>query len=261
MTDATTKFTFPRRKMICPRLGTTSWPICPAPPPPPLHPGTGQPIGPDDLAPLFPMAIIGQEVSTERQIEIPEPVRDIYRLWRPTPLYPGAAPGEGARLPPASHLLQVRRASARPAATSRTPPSPQAYYNKQEGVEADRDRDRRRPVGQLAGDGLRVLRHRDARSTWSRSSYDQKPYRRAMMETWGANACPARARETNAGRAILAEDPESTGSLGIAISEAVEDAATREDTKYSLGSVLNHVLLHQTVIGQEALKQMEMADA
>jgi tryptophan synthase beta chain len=230
----------------------------PAPPPPVLHPGTGKPIGPDDLAPLFPMALIGQEVSTERAIEIPDPVREIYRLWRPTPLYRARRLeqklGTKARIfykyegvsPAGSHKPNTAVA--------------QAFYNKQQGVAKLTTETGAGQWGSalaFAGGvfGLEVKIY------MVRVSYDQKPYRRALMETYGAKCVPSPSKETASGRAILAQHPDSPGSLGIAISEAVEVAAQNADTKYSLGSVLNHVLLHQTVIGLEAIEQMEAADA
>jgi tryptophan synthase beta chain len=230
----------------------------PAPLAPPLHPGTLQPIGPGDLAPLFPMALIGQEVSAERQIEIPEPIRDVYRMWRPTPLYRArrleAALGTTARIfykyegvsPAGSHKPNTAVA--------------QAWYNKQEGVTklvtetgAGQWGSALAFAGALFGLEVKVY--------MVKVSYNQKPYRRALMETYGAVCVPSPSKETNAGRAILAATPDSNGSLGIAISEAVEVAATDPATKYSLGSVLNHVLLHQTVIGLEAIEQMEAAGA
>jgi tryptophan synthase beta chain len=230
----------------------------PAPPPPVLHPGTGQPIGPADLAPLFPMALIGQEVSAERHIEIPGPVRDVYRMWRPTPLYRAHALekklGTTARIfykyegvsPAGSHKPNTAVA--------------QAYYNKAEGVKKLSTETGAGQWGSaLAFAG--ALFGLEVKVYMVRVSYNQKPYRRALMETYGAQCVPSPSMETASGRAILAEHPDSPGSLGIAISEAVEVAAQNDDTKYALGSVLNHVLLHQTVIGQEAIAQMEMAGA
>lgn len=228
----------------------------PTPPPPPLHPGTKQPIGPSDLAPLFPMSLIQQEVSTERWIEIPEPVRAVYRLWRPTPLY-RARRLEQALQTPAKIYYKYEGVSPVGSHKPNTAVA-QAYYNKQEGT-------RRLTTETGAGQWGSSLAFAcqlfgiECKVYMVRISYEQKPYRRVLMETWGAKVVPSPSPDTNAGRAILAEDPQSTGSLGIAISEAVEDAASREDTKYSLGSVLNHVLLHQTVVGQEAMKQMELA--
>jgi tryptophan synthase beta chain len=228
----------------------------PQPAPPVLHPGTGQPVGPGDLAPLFPMALILQEVSTERSIEIPEEVRDIYRLWRPTPLF-RARRLEQALDTPARIYYKYEGVS--PVGSHKPNTAvPQAYYNKVEGV-------KRLSTETGAGQWGSALAMAcaffgmECKVFMVRVSYDQKPYRRGLIEAYGAQVTPSPSNETNSGRAILAEHPDSTGSLGIAISEAVEVAATDPDTKYSLGSVLNHVLMHQTVIGLEALEQMEMA--
>jgi tryptophan synthase beta chain len=227
-------------------------------PQPVLHPGTGEPIGPDDLAPLFPLDLILQEVSADAEIPIPEPIRDVYRLWRPTPLYRAhrleAALGTNSRIfykyegvsPAGSHKPNTAVA--------------QAYYVNESG---------RTRIATETGAGqwgsavalAAQLFGLECKVYMVRVSYEQKPYRRSMMEAWGAGVVASPSEDTNAGRAILAEDPASPGSLGIAISEAVEDAAQREDSAYSLGSVLNHVLMHQTVIGQEALQQLELAGA
>ncbi len=228
----------------------------PEPPPPVLHPGTGQPIGPDDLAPLFPMAVIMQEVSAEREIEIPGPVRDIYKLWRPTPLY-RARRLETALDTPAKIYYKYEGVSPAGSHKPNTAVA-QAFYSKEEGVKRIVTETGAGQWGSalaLAGAffGLEIEVY------MVRVSFDQKPYRRAFMESFGARCVPSPSDETEAGRAILAKSPDSTGSLGIAISEAVERAATSDDTKYALGSVLNHVLLHQTVVGQEAMKQMDMA--
>ena len=232
----------------------------PVPPAAVLHPGTGQPIGPADLAPLFPMAVIQQEVSTDRYIPIPDAVRDIYRLWRPTPLHRARRLERALELP-ANVRIFYKYEGVSPAGSHKPNTAiPQAYYAQQEGVTRIATETGAGQWGSamaLAGSffGLEVKVY------MVKISYSQKPYRRALMETWGATCVPSPSPDTNAGRATLAQDPESNGSLGIAISEAVEDAATRDDTKYALGSVLNHVLLHQTVIGQEAVRQMELAEA
>ncbi|MFN8500007.1 MAG: TrpB-like pyridoxal phosphate-dependent enzyme [Anaerolineae bacterium] len=226
--------------------------------PPPLHPGTGQPLGPDDLAPLFPMSIILQEVSQERMIDIPQPVRDVYRLWRPTPLY-RARRWEQALDTPARIYYKYEGVSPSGSHKPNTA-VPQAFYNKQEGVKRLATETGAGQWGSSLAFASSVY-GLECKVYMVRVSYDQKPYRRNMMETYGASVVPSPSPDTNAGRAILAVSPDSPGSLGIAISEAVEDAATRDDTKYSLGSVLNHVLLHQTVIGQEVIKQLELADA
>ncbi|HET8642988.1 MAG TPA: TrpB-like pyridoxal phosphate-dependent enzyme [Pseudonocardiaceae bacterium] len=225
------------------------------PAPPVLHPGTGQPIGPDDLAPLFPMALIEQEVSQQRYIDIPGEVIDVYRMWRPTP------------------LVRARR-------LERALDTPARIYYKYEGVSPAGSHKPNTAVAQAffnASEGTRKLATETGAGQWGSSlalgcqlfglecevwmvriSYDQKPYRRTMMQTWGAVVHPSPSDLTEAGRKILAENPDSPGSLGIAISEAVEVAAKEPDTKYALGSVLNHVLLHQTVIGEEALRQLEL---
>jgi tryptophan synthase beta chain len=228
----------------------------PSPPPAVLHPGTHQPIGPGDLAPLFPMALIMQEVSSERAIEIPDEVRDVYRQWRPTPLY-RARRLEQALDTPAKIYYKYEGVSPAGSHKPNTAVA-QAYYNKQEGVKRLTTETGAGQWGSslaFAGAlfGIEVLVY------MVKVSYNQKPYRRALMETYGARVVASPSEETQAGRLVLAEHPDSTGSLGIAISEAVEIAAQRDDTKYALGSVLNHVLLHQTVIGQEALAQLEMA--
>lgn len=228
----------------------------PQPLPPVLHPGTRQPIGPADLAPLFPMELIKQEVSTERYIDIPEEVQEIYKLWRPSPLY-RATRLEKLLDTPAKIYYKYEGVS--PAGSHKPNTSiPQAYYNKQEGV-------KRLTTETGAGQwgtalamacnffGLECLIY------MVKVSYEQKPYRRSLMQVYGGKVLASPSNTTNFGRSVLAEHPDSPGSLGIAISEAVEDAVQREDTKYALGSVLNHVLLHQTIIGQEAKKQMEMA--
>ena len=229
----------------------------PQPAPAVLHPGTMQPIGPDDLAPLFPMSLIEQEVSTEREIPIPEPVRDVLRMWRPAPLH-RALGLERALGTPAKIFYKYEGVS--PAGSHKPNTAiPQAFYNKEAGV-------RRLTTETGAGQWGTSLAFAgslfdlDVQIFQVRVSYDQKPYRRAVMETYGARCVPSPSMETDYGRRVLAERPDHPGSLGIAISEAVEIAAQRDDTKYALGSVLNHVLLHQTVIGLEAMQQMEMAD-
>jgi len=229
----------------------------PAPPTPVLHPGTGQPVGPSDLEPLFPMAIIEQEVSAERYIDVPEPVRDILRQWRPAPLF-RARRLEKALDTPARIYYKYEGVS--PAGSHKPNTAiPQAFYNKEAGVKRIATETGAGQWGSslaLAGTFFGL----DIEVFMVRISFDQKPYRRAFMETFGATCVASPSELTDAGRRILAENPNSTGSLGIAIGEAVERAAQRDDTKYALGSVLNHVLLHQTVIGQEAIKQLEMAD-
>ena len=224
-------------------------------PKPPLHPGTKQPVGPQDLSPIFPMALIEQEVSTQRWIDIPEEVMNIYSLWRPSPLY-RAHRLEAALKTPAKIYYKYEGVS--PAGSHKPNTSiPQAYYNKQAGIRRIATETGAGQWGSsmaLAGTmfGLEVTVY------MVKVSYNQKPYRRIAMETWGATVHPSPSNLTNSGRKILEMDPDSPGSLGIAISEAVEDAATHDDTNYALGSVLNHVILHQSVIGIEAKKQFEM---
>jgi tryptophan synthase beta chain len=227
-------------------------PDLPEPPPPPLHPATHEPVGPDDLAPLFPMALILQEVSQDSYIDIPDAVRDVYRLWRPSPLY-RARRLEQALGTPARIYYKYEGVS--PAGSHKPNTSvPQAYYNAEEGV-------RRLTTETGAGQWGSALAFATAQfdlecEVWMvRASYDQKPYRRSMMQAYGATVHASPSEETESGRKILADDPDSTGSLGIAISEAVEAAGRDDDTRYALGSVLNHVLMHQTVIGEEALAQ------
>jgi tryptophan synthase beta chain len=228
----------------------------PVPQAPPLHPGTHQPLGPDDLAPLFPMALIAQEVSADREIEIPEPVRDAYRLYRPSPLY-RAHRLERALDTPAHIYYKYEGVSP---AGSHKPNTAlaQAFYNKEAGVKRLATETGAGQWGSaLAFAG--VLFGLDVKVYMVRASYDQKPYRRILMETYGAEVVASPSPTTNYGRRVLSETPDSPGSLGMAISEAVEDAATRDDTKYSLGSVLNHVLIHQSVVGLEAIQQMALA--
>ena len=230
----------------------------PEPAPPVLHPGTGQPIGPDDLAPLFPMSLIMQEVSTDRDIEIPDPVRDVYRLWRPTPLH-RARRLEKALGTPARIFYKYEGVSPSGSHKPNTA-VPQAFYNKEAGIKriatetgAGQWGSALAFAGTLFGIEIKVF--------MVRVSFEQKPYRKALMQAFGADCVASPSEETEIGRRIRAEMPDTNGSLGIAISEAVELAAKNDDTKYALGSVLNHVLTHQTVIGQEAILQMEMADA
>ena len=229
----------------------------PKPLPPVLHPGTLQPLGPADLAPLFPMSLIMQEVSTEREIEIPEPVRDVYRQWRVTPLY-RARRLEKALQTPARIYYKYEGVSPAGSHKPNTAVA-QAFYNKEAGI---RKITTETGAGQwgssLAFAG--ALFGIDVQVFMVRVSYNQKPYRRALMETYGARCIASPSNETQYGRSVLEKTPNSNGSLGIAISEAVEVAATHDDTKYALGSVLNHVLLHQTVIGQEAMAQLEVAN-
>lgn len=232
-------------------------PDLPAPPPPPLHPGTHEPVGPDDLAPLFPMGLIEQEVSGERYIDIPDEVRDVYAMWRPTPMI-RARRLERALDTPARIYLKYEGVS--PAGSHKPNTAvPQAFYNAREGV-------RKLTTETGAGQWGSALAFACAQfdlecEVWQvAASYDTKPYRASMMRTWGATVHSSPSELTQAGLAIIGDHPDSPGSLGIAISEAVEAAVADETTKYALGSVLNHVLLHQTVIGEEALLQLAKVD-
>ena len=251
MSDATLKFLLPESEI--PTHWINLMPDLPGPPPsPPLHPGTKEPAGPDDLSPIFPMALIEQEVSTEPEVEIPEEVRDVYRRWRPSPLYRARA-FERELDTPAHVYFKYEGVSP---AGSHKPNSavPQAFANKQAGVEKLVTET---GAGQW-GSALALassLFGLECEVYMVGSSYDQKPYRRALMETWGATVHRSPSDRTESGRANAEHN---TGSLGIAISEAVEVAAG-SDANYALGSVLNHVCLHQTVIGQEAIAQMGMA--
>ena len=231
-------------------------PDLPTPMPPPLHPGTKQPIGPEALAPIFPMGLILQEVSQERFIEIPDEVRDIYRLYRPTPVFRARALEEFLDTPAkiyykSEHVSPVGSHKLNTALM-------QAYMNKQESVKRIATETGAGQWGSAMACACRLM-GLECMVYMVRVSYDFKPYRRIMMKTYGADIVASPSTLTQAGRNILAQDPNSPGSLGIAISEAIEDAAKRDDTKYALGSVLNHVLLHQTIIGLEARKQMELA--
>ena len=223
---------------------------------PPLNPATKEPIGPDALAPLFPMALIMQEVSSEKWIEIPEEVRDVYKIWRPTPMY-RAYGLEKALDTPAKIYYKYEGVSPSGSHKPNTAVA-QAYYNKQEGVKKITTETGAGQWGSALSFACNLF-DIECEVYMVKISYFQKPYRKVMMNSWGASVHASPTYLTQAGRKILAEDPDSPGSLGIAISEAVEIAATNDDTKYALGSVLNHVLMHQTVIGLEAIKQMEKA--
>ena len=223
---------------------------------PPLHPGTKEPIGPEALAPLFPMELIKQEVSAEKWIDIPDEVRNVYSLWRPTPLY-RAYNFEKMLDTPARIYYKYEGVSPSGSHKPNTAVA-QAYYNRQEGVKRITTET---GAGQW-GSALSFACHLfniGCEVYMVKISYEQKPYRKIMINTWGAEVFASPTDKTEAGRKILAQDPGSPGSLGIAISEAVERAAMDDSTKYSLGSVLNHVLMHQTIVGQEALLQMEKA--
>jgi len=250
----TTKFLLDESEM------PTRWynviPDLPSPPPPVLHPGTLQPVGPEDLAPLFPMELILQEVTTDSYVDIPGPVLDVYRLWRPSPLYRAHRLEKALGTP--AHIYYKYEGVSPAGSHKPNTAVPQAYYNAQAGI-------RRLTTETGAGQWGTALAFACAQfgldcEVWQvRASYDQKPYRKMMIEVFGGTIHPSPSDLTEAGRKILAEHPDSTGSLGIAISEAVEVAAQSPDTNYALGSVLNHVLLHQTIIGEEALLQMAKA--
>jgi tryptophan synthase beta chain len=222
-----------------------------------LHPATKQPIKPEDLAPLFPMELIKQEMSTERYIEIPDEVRDIYRLWRPTTVYRAIALEKALKTP--AKIYYKYEGSSPPGSHKPNTAVAQAYYNKKEGIN-------RITTETGAGQWGSALAFAGAcfdieiKVYMVKISYNQKPYRRVMMQVWGADCIPSPSDQTKVGRDILAKDPDCPGSLGLAISEAVEEAVGRDDTHYSLGSVLNHVLLHQTVIGLETKKLLEKID-
>lgn len=223
---------------------------------PPLHPGTKQPIGPEDLAALFPMELIKQEVSKERWIDIPEEVVDIYKQWRPSPLFRAY---NFEKMLDAPVKIYYKYEGGSPSGSHKPNTAiPQAYYNKQAGIKKITTET---GAGQWGSALSYACQHfgLDLEVYMVKISYLQKPYRKIMMNTWGAEVIASPSDRTQAGRQILAADPNSNGSLGIAISEAVERAVMREDTNYSLGSVLNHVLMHQTIVGLEAVKQMEMA--
>ena len=229
----------------------------PSPMAPPLHPGTLQPLGPADLAPLFPMSLILQEVSQEREIKIPAEVRQLYAQWRPSPLFRARRLEKALDTP--AHIYYKYEGVSPAGSHKLNTALPQAYYNKQDGT---KHLSTETGAGQW-GSALSMACSffgLDCKVYMVRVSYDQKPYRRALMEAFGASVTASPSIETESGRAILAQHPDSNGSLGIAISEAVEVAAKDPNTKYALGSVLNHVLLHQTVIGLEAIEQMALAD-
>jgi tryptophan synthase beta chain len=229
----------------------------PTPLDPPLHPATGEPVGPDDLKAIFPMELIKQEVSQERWIPIPEEVRDIYRIWRPTPLYRATRLEKFLKTP--AKIYYKWEGNSPPGSHKPNTAVAQAYYNMKEGVT-------RLATETGAGQWGSALAFATCLFGMKctvymvRASYDQKPYRRIMMETWGAECIPSPSNRTQYGKKVLESDPNCSGSLGMAISEAIEDAVTHENTKYSLGSVLNHVMLHQTVVGLECKKQFELID-
>ena len=232
-------------------------PDLPKPLDPPLHPATRQPVGPDDLAPLFPMGLIEQEVSQERYIDIPGAVLDVYRIWRPTPLIRATRLEKHLQTPA---RIYYKNEGVSPAGSHKPNTAvAQAYYNKQEGVRKLTTETGAGQWGSALAMGCNFF-GLELQVFMVRSSFQQKPYRRVLMETWGAKVQPSPSEMTQTGRKVLEKDPDTPGSLGIAISEAIELAVQGDDVKYSLGSVLNHVLLHQTVIGLEARKAFELVD-
>ncbi len=228
----------------------------PRPLDPPLHPATGQPIGPEDMAPLFPMSLLAQEMSTERWHEIPDEVREIYKLWRPSPVYRATKLEQALDTP--AHIYYKNEGVSPAGSHKPNTAVAQAFYNKEAGIKRITTETGAGQWGCALSMACQMF-DIECIVYMVRISYQQKPYRRLMMNTWGATCYPSPSDTTEFGRKILAESPDSPGSLGMAISEAVEEAVKRDDTHYSLGSVLNHVMLHQTVIGLEAKKQMELA--
>jgi tryptophan synthase beta chain len=236
-----------------PRQWYNIQPDLPKPLPPPLHPGTKKPLGPQDLAPIFPMGLIEQEVSQQRWIDIPEEVLSIYKLWRPTPLCRARRLEEAIKTP--ARIYYKNESVSPPGSHKPNTAIAQAYYNKKEGVKRLATETGAGQWGSALAFGCNLF-GLECQVYMVKVSYQQKPYRRILMETWGASVIPSPSDKTEAGRKILAQDPNSPGSLGIAISEAVNDAVMREDTRYSLGSVLNHVILHQSIVGLETKQQL-----
>ena len=250
----TIQYTLPPNRI--PRVWYNILADLPSPMAPPLHPGTLKPIGPADLAPLFPMSLIMQEVSADREIEIPDPVRQIYAQWRPSPLMRARRLEQALDTP--AHIYYKYEGVSPAGSHKLNTAVAQAFYNKEEGVKYLSTETGAGQWGSALSMACAFF-GLDCKVFMVRVSYNQKPYRRALIEAFGATVIASPSNLTDSGRAILAEHPDSNGSLGIAISEAVEVAAKDPKTKYALGSVLNHVLLHQTVIGQEAIEQMAMA--
>jgi tryptophan synthase beta chain len=228
----------------------------PEPVPPPLHPGTRQPIGPDDMTAIFPENLVAQEMTAERYMEIPQPVRDVYALWRPTPLLRAVRLEQELRTP--AHIYYKYEGVSPAGSHKPNTAVAQAYYNKQAGTKRLATETGAGQWGSALALACRLF-GLECTVYMVKISYDQKPYRKLLMQTWGANVFPSPSEHTEFGRKVIQQDADSPGSLGIAISEAIEDTVKSKGTKYSLGSVLNHVCLHQTVIGQEAIQQMEQA--
>ncbi|MCS7338094.1 MAG: TrpB-like pyridoxal phosphate-dependent enzyme [Verrucomicrobiae bacterium] len=252
----TQKITFPLGACDLPTHWYNLLADFPEPVPPPLHPGTKQPVTPDMLEPVFPLNLIMQEVSTERWIEIPEPVREVYALYRPTPLIRAVRLERALQTP--AHIYYKYEGVSPAGSHKPNTAIAQAYYNKIAGTKRLTTETGAGQWGSSLAFACRLF-GLECTVYMVRVSFDQKPYRKLLMQTWGAQVYASPSTQTEFGRKVLAEDPNSPGSLGIAISEALEDAVKSRDAKYSLGSVLNHVCLHQTVIGLEAIKQMEMA--
>ena len=230
----------------------------PTPLDPPMHPQTKKPVQPEDLEPIFPKELIKQEMTRDRYVDIPAEVRDIYTLWRPSPLFRATRLEKLLNTP--AKIFYKYEGMSPPGSHKPNTAIAQAYYNMKEGITRIATETGAGQWGSSLAFATQIF-DIECKVYMVRGSYDQKPYRKLMMQVWGADCVPSPSPDTNSGRAILAKDPDTPGSLGIAISEAVEDAATRSDTNYSLGSVLNHVCLHQTIIGQEAKKQLDMAVA
>jgi tryptophan synthase beta chain len=253
MSEAT-KYVLSDRQI--PQTWVNILPLLPTPMDPPLHPGTHQPLGPQDLAPIFPMSLIEQEFAPQPAIDIPGEILDIYRLWRPTPLYRARRLEQALGTP--AHIYYKYEGVSPAGSHKPNTAVAQAYYNKKAGMKRIATETGAGQWGSALALACRMF-ELECTVYMVRVSYQQKPYRRSLMRTWGAEVFASPSSQTDAGRGILAQDPDSPGSLGMAISEAVEDAAKHADTNYSLGSVLNHVMLHQTVIGQEAKLQMDQA--
>ncbi len=250
--DDRIKYTLDEKEM--PRYWYNIQADLPEPLPPPLHPATGKPVGPEDLAPLFPMELLKQEMSTERWIEIPDEVIDIYKLWRPTTLFRARRLEKALDTP--ARIFYKYEGTSPPGSHKPNTAVAQAYYNKMEGIKRITTETGAGQWGSALSFGGACF-DIEIKVYMVKISYEQKPYRRVMMEVWGGKCIPSPSTETRAGRDMLAKDPDCPGSLGLAISEAVEEAASRDDTHYALGSVLNHVLLHQTINGLETKKLME----
>ncbi|OPX66585.1 MAG: Tryptophan synthase beta chain 1 [Methanoregulaceae archaeon PtaB.Bin056] len=240
-----------------PRSWYNILPDLPSPLDPPLHPATGKPLVPEDLTPIFPMELILQEMSSKRTIDIPAEVQDVLRLWRPSPLYRAHRLEKHLKTP--AHIYYKYEGVSPPGSHKPNTAVPQAYYNMKAGIERIATETGAGQWGSALAFATQIF-GLECTIYMVRSSYMQKPYRKSMMQVWGAECIPSPSTKTKAGTAVLQKDPETTGSLGIAISEAVEDAATHGNTNYSLGSVLNHVCLHQTVVGLECREQLASVD-